>query len=105
MTRIALVSADTNCDFDYGEGWVTFCWLTDVGLDASLTIDLDGHCSREMPVRSGTGVSIISVSQGSVTLNFMPALAEKLELDANVEFTGELPETVRADVQRLASLL
>ena len=101
MNRIALVSADSNCDFNYGEGWITFCWLTDIGLDASLTIDLEGHCSREMPVRSGSGVSLLSVSRDSVALSFTQELANKLELDANVEFTGAIPEAVRADIQKL----
>ena len=104
MNRIALASADSNCDFDYGEGWIALCWLTDVGLDAELTIDLDGHCSREMPIRSGTGVSIVSVSRDSLTLNFTPQLAGKLELEANLEFVGEFSDAVYADIVRLAEL-
>ena len=105
MNRINVTSFKTNCDFDYGEGWITFCWTTESGIDASLTIDLDGHCSREMPIRSGAGAAIVSVSPDSVALSFTPELAGKLELDTEIEMHGEMSNVVRDDLIRLASLI
>jgi len=103
MKCIALTSADSNCDFDYGEGWITLCWLTEHGLHASLTIDLDGHCSREMPVRSGSGVHVVDVAPDHLALHFDESLALKLELDADVQFAFGFSADVHADLLRLAS--
>jgi hypothetical protein len=90
-------------DFDHGEGWVSFSWIDASGVGRSLKIDLDGHCSREMPVRSGTGVEIAAVLPDRVRLRFTVQLAARLELDRDIEFVGRIPENAYADIRRLAA--
>lgn len=105
MQCITLTSAETNCDFQYGEGWVTFFWITSVGLDASLKIDLDGHCSREMPIRSGSDPEIVDVAPDCLTLRFHTTLAEKLELEPNVKLLCSFSDADYADLRQLADIL
>lgn len=105
MQRISISSVSSVLDFDYGEGWVTIAWVDPIGLEASLTIDLDGHCSREMPIRSGSHARIVEIAQDRIRMHFPPSLAEKLELDPDVEFCGRLSPGVYADLCRLAELL
>lgn len=89
-------------DLDHGEGWITISLLDVHGIGRSLTIDADGHCRREMPIRSGTGVSIVSVHCDHVQLRFTDELASKLELDREIEFQGIVPENAYANLLRLA---
>lgn len=105
MKTIANAQIGSTFDFDHGEGWVTFSWFDNDGIRRSLSIDADGHCSREMPVRSGTGVTIVSVHRDRVGLRFTAQLAASLELDHEVEFQGALSEETSADLLRLAELL
>jgi len=92
-------------DFDHGEGSVTFSWLDVDGIDRSLTVDIDGHCNREMPIRSGTGVSIASVLPDRVRLRFTPELATRLELKDEVEFEGNISEETYEHLLELAEYL
>ena len=92
-------------DFQYGEGWATFSWTDDNRIDRSLKIDMDGHCSREMPVRSGTGVTILAVQNDRIRLRFTDELAVKLELDQVVEFLGVISEESYNDLRRLGEYL
>ena len=101
MQRIKLTSAGSICDFDHGEGCVTFSWVTTDGLDALLTIDLDGHCSREMPVRSGTEPEIVAVESDRIQLRFRPELADKLQLETDVEMICDFDDATLADLRRL----
>ncbi len=104
MQRIELSSVGSVLDFDHGEGWVTFSWVDTTGLDRKLKIDIDGHCSREMPIRSGSGFGIVDIHDDSIRLCFSPELASKLELEPEVEFTGQMPDDVASDLRRLAEL-
>ncbi len=70
MQRIELSSVGSVLDFDHGEGWVTFSWVDTTGLDRKLKIDIDGHCSREMPIRSGSGFGIVDIHDDSIRLCF-----------------------------------
>jgi len=101
MRSIANAQIESILDFDHGEGWITFSWLDDNGTDRSLTIDAEGHCSREMPIRSGTGVSIVSVHRDKVRLRFTDDLASKLELDHEIEFAGNVSENTHADLLQM----
>jgi hypothetical protein len=101
MQHIAVTSVDSALDFDYGEGSVTFAWIDQAGIRRRLTIDIDGHCSREMPIRSGSGVEIGAICRDRVRLRFTPDLAAKLELDTEIELVGDISERVCADLQRL----
>lgn len=101
MQRIELTSAGSICDFDHGEGWVTFSWVTHDGLDALLTIDLDGHVSREMPIRSGSDPEIVAVEPNRIQLRFRPELADKLQMDTDVEMLCQFDDATLADLRRL----
>lgn len=101
MHRIKISSAGSLLDFDHGEGWVTFSWVDPDAIRRSLTIDLDGHCSREMPIRSGSEPEIVAVTRDCVQLRFRPELAAKLELPPDVQFCGNFPDEVVADLIRL----
>lgn len=77
-----------NADFDYGEGGINFHWVDSLGYSASLDIDLDGWCTREMPIRSGQGPPKLELlERNRIRLRFSSSLAKKLELDERVEFT------------------
>ena len=102
MLSIANAEFGSLIDFDHGEGWVTFSWSDASGIACSLTIDIDGHCSREMPVRSGTGVEIATVLPDRVRLRFTDQLSARLELDRELEFVGRIPENAYSDLRRLA---
>lgn len=102
MRSIANAHIGSILNLDHGEGWITFSWLDTDGIDRSLMIHADGHCSREMPIRSGTGVSIVSVHRDHVRLRFTDELACKLQLDHELEFVGTIPENTYADLLRLA---
>lgn len=74
-------------DFDHGEGWLHFGWEDAIGCAASLTIDMDGHCSREMPIRSGLGPpQFLGLQRDRIRLGFTAELAAKLEMEQVVEF-------------------
>ena len=89
-------------DFEHGEGWVTFSWSDASGMARSLTIDIDGHCRCEMPVRSGNGVEIAAVLPDRLRLRLPDQLAAQLELDRDIEFVGRIPVNAYTDLQRLA---
>lgn len=102
MQAIPNTQIGSTLDFDHGEGWVTFSWLDADGINRSLTIDVEGHCSSEMPIRSGAGVTIASVLRDRVRLRFTPELAARLELNDEVEFEGNVAEDTHADLLQLA---
>lgn len=102
MQAIPNAQISSTLDFDYGEGWVTFSWVDVDGIDRSLKLDIDGHCSREMPIHSGTGVTIVSILRDRVRLRFTPALAERLELNDEVEFEGNISEETYTHLLELA---
>jgi hypothetical protein len=80
-------------DVDYGEGWITFQWPDPLYGHEGLTIDLDGHCSREMPIHSGQGPpEFVALERDSVKLRFPPALAQKLQLESDVEILFNIPD-------------
>jgi hypothetical protein len=95
----------SDLDFRYGEGWATFSWVDENRIDRALMIDMDGHCSREMPIRSGTGVTILAVQRDRIRLQFTDELAAKLELDQVVEFLGTISEESYNDLRRLVEYL
>lgn len=67
-----------------------------------MTIDTDGFCYREMPIRSGRGITIISVSRDRVRLTFSEELSRKLELDRNLMFEVALSESESQDLAKFA---
>ena len=104
MKSIQIAQIENMLDLRYGEGWLTFSWLDENDIRRSLTIDADGHCSREMPIRSGIGVWVTSVAHDRVRLQFSNDLAARLELEDEVEFVGQIPEDAYADLLRLSEI-
>jgi hypothetical protein len=73
---------------DHGEGWLCFTWDDPMYGNEGLRIDLDGHCSRMMPIRSGEGPPCFAeLGRNFIKIHFPSELAKKLELDEEVEIT------------------
>ena len=105
MQRILATGVESLFDFDYGEGWLTIHWICPIRLDSWLQIDPDGFCHREMPIRSGDGPpQILEVRSDGFRIRFAPELAEKLELDTDVEFVCELSDQTFDDLCKLKVL-
>ena len=51
-------SVVNEADTDYGEGWIGFYWIDPLCGREGISIELDGHCSRRMPIRSGQGPTV-----------------------------------------------
>ena len=70
-------------------------------MDALLTIDLDGYVSREMPIRSGSDPQIVAVEPDRIQLRFLAELADKLQMDTDVEMLCQFDDATLADLRRL----
>ena len=89
-------------DIDHGEGWVTFRWFHEVYGYEEPRIDLDGHCSRRMPIRSGSGPpEFVELRRDGVKLGFDPESARKLRLDEEIEISFSLPEPEFQEFRRV----
>jgi hypothetical protein len=86
----------------YGYGRICFQWLDPVFGYDELSIDLEGFCSRRMPLYSGAGPpAFTALERDRVVLQFAPALAKQLLLDEEVVITFSISE---GDLQRLEKL-
>ena len=66
-----------------------------------LTIDYNGHCSREMPIRSGEGwPDFAELRRNLVRIRFASSLAVKLELPEEIEIGFSLTDEGFAELQR-----
>jgi hypothetical protein len=93
-------------DTDYGQGWVTFRWPDRLYGWECLTIDLDGHCSRRMPIHSGDGLpGFVVVQRDRIRLRFDPLLAAKLELEQDVEIAFDVPDDDFRELCKVISYL
>ncbi len=80
-------------DLDYGIGAIWFEWPDIVYGHEGLGIDLDGFCSRRMPIRSGQGPPLfVEVERGRILVRFPPTLAIRLELDELVEIHFQIDD-------------
>jgi hypothetical protein len=88
-------------DTDHGEGCMRFEWADELAGWDELKIDLDGHCSRRMPIHSGSGgLECVELSRNRIRLRLSPGLADRLRLDTDVEFTFAIPEPDYAELHR-----
>lgn len=71
---------------EYGNGELTFRWPDAISGYEELNIELDGFCSRRMPIHSGRGIVALERQRDYLKLRFTPELALKLELTEEVEF-------------------
>ena len=94
------VTIPDQTDLDYGEGWLEFEWLDSRFGREGLTIQLDGHCSRFMPIRSGCGLRDVQLSRDRILLSFEHSLAEKLELDDQVEIVFQISDSDFSQLQQ-----
>jgi hypothetical protein len=93
-------------DCDHGEGWLAFQWPDALFGTEGLKIDLEGFCSRKMPIRSGQGPpDFIELQRDSIRLRFSPALAKKLELDQDVEIHFSIDENQFRQLERAVAYL
>jgi hypothetical protein len=89
-------------DVEYGEGYIQFRWPDPIVGHEGLKIDLDGHCSREMPIHSGDGPpKFIELDRSGLKLWFPPELAKKLKLDQDLELTFTLTDNDYLALQRV----
>ena len=102
MTRYAATSVDVLADTDYGEGWVVFQWPHERYGVEELRIDLDGHCSRRMPIHSGEGPpEFAELRRDQIRLRFDPVLAKKLQLSEEIEIAFRLTDEEFAELRRV----
>jgi hypothetical protein len=88
-------------DVDYGEGDVSFQWPDALYGTEGLTIDLDGHCSRNMPVRSGGGPPHMILERDNIKLRFSPELAKRLLLAEEIEIRFDIGDDEFQSLQRV----
>lgn len=100
MRRIAANALGVLADLDHGEGWIAFHWFEIPS--GGLKIDLDGHCSRDMPIRSGSGPpEFVELRRDVVRLRFDDELARKLELPEEIEIGFHISDDEFAELQRV----
>lgn len=101
MTSYQASRVDLLVDVDYGEGWITFDWPDAVFGHDQLTIDLDGYCSRRMPIHSGWGPpDFLELQRDRIRLRFAPELASKLKMDEEIEIVFALPDDDFLELRR-----
>ncbi|HKA06868.1 MAG TPA: hypothetical protein VKD71_06390 [Gemmataceae bacterium] len=89
----------------HGEGWLFFGWADPVYGREGLTIDLDGHCSRRMPIRSGQGPpDFMDLQRDRIRLRFDPALARNLEFDEEIEITFAVSDANYSQLRKVFNL-
>ncbi len=101
MTIYHATSVDVCADFDYGEGWIDIQWPDPLFGSEGLRIDLDGHCRRNMPIRSGNGPpEFKALERDFLRLRFTPLLAKTLQLDEEIEIRFALSDSEYAELQK-----
>lgn len=102
MSPYSATSVGVMVDTDHGEGWVVFRWPHERYGHEELTIDLDGHCSRRMPIHSGEGPpEFVELQRDSIKLRFDPALADKLQLAEEIEISFSLSDDEFAELRHV----
>ena len=93
MSQYSATSVVVQADLDHGEGDVVFQWPHPRYGYEELKIDLDGHCSRRMPIYSGSGPpEIVELRQDGIRIRFDPTLAQKLRLEEEIEILFRLSD-------------
>lgn len=89
-------------DTDHGEGCIVFRWPHEhLGYEL-LKISLDGHCSRRMPIHSGSGPpEFVELRRDGVRVRFAPELARKLQMDEEVEILFTLADPEFEELRRV----
>ncbi len=102
MSRYSATSVGVLADNDHGEGWVVFRWPHERYGVEELRIDLEGHCSRHMPIHSGEGPpEFVELQRDLIRLRFDPGLAEKLQLPEEIEIAFRLTDEEFCELRRV----
>jgi hypothetical protein len=101
QSRAVHVLADT----DHGEGWIMFEWPDESSGWDCLRITLDGHCSRRMPIYSGSGIERIELSRDRIRVQFTPELADRLRLELDTEIGFAASDTEFAELRAVVEHL
>jgi hypothetical protein len=89
-------------DTDHGEGWITFQWPHDLDGYDELRIDLDGHCSRRMPIHSGNGPpDFLELRHDGIRIRFDPILARKLQMEEEIEIDFHFTDAEFDELRRV----
>ena len=106
MLRIDVDEIGVNADLDHGEGCIVVVWKDEMSIQRTLKVDIDGFCSRDMPIRSGRGLIDASLGERHLKLEFTSDLGKNLELDTIVELRWTSlncePEHLEAFIDHLA---
>ncbi len=106
MAQYHAEKVELDAETDYGEGWVEFQWPDSLYGWECLKIDLDRHCSRRMPIRSGDGLpDLVELQRNRIRFRFDPSLARKLELEQDVEITFDISDDEFSDLRRVVDYL
>jgi hypothetical protein len=101
MQPFVATKVELNADLEYGEGRIRFRWPDQMSGEELLEIDCDGHCSRRMPIYSGTGPPrFIVLERNRVVIQFSATLAKQLRLEEEIEITFSISDD---DFQKLVA--
>lgn len=93
-------------DLDYGEGSVEFVWPDEISGWDMLHVELDGHCSRRMPLYSGReGLDRIELSRDRAKFSFAAELAERLKLDREIEIVFSIPDDLFSELEKVVDFM
>jgi hypothetical protein len=102
MSRYAASYFGAAIDTDHGEGWITFRWPDELHGYDELTIDLDGHCSRRMPIHSGSGPpDFLELWHDGIRIRFDPILARKLQMEEEIKIFFHITDAEFDDLRRV----
>ena len=101
MSRYSATYVGVQADADHGEGRIVFRWAHERYGHEELSIDLDGHCARRMPLCSGDGPpEIVELRRDGIRIRFDPILAQKLGLEEEIEILFRLPDAEFLELRR-----
>lgn len=104
VTTYHATSVGIVADCDHGEGWIVFQWPDPLYGSEELKIDLDGHCSRYMPIQSGTGPpEFIALQRDFIRIRFAPELAKRLQLSEEIEIRFSINDDDYAELQKVVN--
>ena len=101
MHRFEAHDAGAWADLDHGEGSIGFQWPDSYFGKEGLRVTLDGHCSRNMPIRSGDGPpEFVELRRDAIRIRFDAVLAAKLELPEEIEIGFCVSDEEFAELRR-----
>lgn len=101
MTKLSASFIGVLADYDHGEGWLVITWPHEFYGYDSLQINFDGHCSRRMPINSGSGsFEYVELTRDRIRLHFDADLAGKLKLDEDIEFSFSISDEQFTELRR-----